>query len=63
MLNEIKRILKQKDKLMIIEFHKKKTQMGPPVDHRIAEEYVEEMGNSRGLKTINKFPLGDISIA
>jgi len=44
---------------MIIEFHKRKTPMGPPVDHRIAEEYVEEMGNSRGFKTIDKFSLGD----
>ncbi|TGE34922.1 methyltransferase domain-containing protein [Desulfosporosinus fructosivorans] len=59
MINEIKRILKQKGKLMIIEFHKRKTPMGPPVDHRIAEEYVEEMGNSRGLKTTDKFSLGD----
>ncbi len=59
MIDEIKRILKQKGKLMIIEFHKRKTPMGPPVDHRIAEEYVEEMGNSRGFKTIDKFSLGD----
>ena len=59
MIDEIKRILKQKGKLVIIEFHKKKTPMGPPVDHRISEEYVEEIGNSNGLKTIEKFSLGD----
>ena len=59
MIDEIKRILKQKGKLIIVEFHKRKTPMGPPVDHRISEEYVEEIGHSKGLKTINKFSLGD----
>ncbi|WP_291300437.1 class I SAM-dependent methyltransferase [Desulfosporosinus sp. BICA1-9] len=59
MLDEIKRILKPKGKLMIIEFHKRKTPMGPPVDHRISEEYVEEIGNSKGLITFDKFSLGE----
>ncbi|GIM30355.1 SAM-dependent methyltransferase [Clostridium polyendosporum] len=59
MLNEIKRVLKEKGKLMIIEFHKRKTPMGPPIDHRISEEFVEEICNSNGLKTIDKFSLGD----
>lgn len=59
MLNEIKRILKEKGKLMIIEFHKRKTPMGPPIDHRISEEYAEEICNSTSLKTIDKFTLGD----
>ena len=59
MMEEIKRILKQNGKLVIIEFHKRKTPMGPPVDHRISEEYVEELGNSKGLRTIRKLSLGD----
>ncbi|WP_158291392.1 methyltransferase domain-containing protein [Desulfosporosinus sp. Sb-LF] len=59
MLDEIKRILKQKGRLMIIEFHKRKTPMGPSVDQRISEEYVEEISNSKGFKTINKVSLGD----
>lgn len=59
MLDEITRILKQGGKLMIIEFHKRETPMGPPFDHRISEEYVEKISNSHGLKTINKFSLGD----
>ena len=45
MLDEIKRILKQGGKLMIIEFHKRETPMGPPLDHRISEEYVEKISN------------------
>lgn len=59
MIDEIKRILKPKGKLMIIEFHRRKTPMGPPAEHRIAEEYVEELAESKGLKTISKFSLGD----
>jgi ubiquinone/menaquinone biosynthesis C-methylase UbiE len=59
MLNEIKRILKDKGKLVIIEFHKRKTPMGPPVDHRISDRYVEEICNSIGLKIIDEFSLGD----
>lgn len=59
MLNEIKRVLNQNGRLLIIEFHKRKTPMGPPVDHRISEEYVEKICNSNGLITIDKFSLGD----
>jgi ubiquinone/menaquinone biosynthesis C-methylase UbiE len=59
MLDEIKRILRVKGKLMIIEFHKRETPMGPPVDHRISEEYVEELCSNNGLRTISKFSLGD----
>ncbi|MBB6218127.1 ubiquinone/menaquinone biosynthesis C-methylase UbiE [Anaerosolibacter carboniphilus] len=59
MLNEIIRILKTKGKLMIIEFHKRKTPMGPPMEHRISEEYVEEICSNNGLKMISKFSLGD----
>jgi len=59
MIDEIRRILKQKGKLIIVEFHKRKTPMGPPVEHRISEEYVEEIVNSKGLNTIDKYSLGD----
>lgn len=59
MLNEIKRILKEKGRLMIIEFHKRKTPMGPPVDHRLSQEYVEEICNSNQLKIMDEFSLGD----
>lgn len=59
MLNEIKRVLKEKGKLMIIEFHKRKTPMGPPIDHRLSEECVEKICNDNQLKTIEKFSLGD----
>lgn len=59
MLQEIKRILKADGKLFIIEFYKRKTSMGPVVEHRIAEELVEEIGNRNGFKIIDKFSLGE----
>jgi len=59
MLGEIKRILKEKGRLMIIEFHKRETPMGPPVDHRISEEDVEEICNNSKFITIEKFTMGD----
>lgn len=58
-LNEIKKILKVKGKLLIIEFHKKKTPMGPPVNHRISEEFLEEICSNKGFKIIDKFSLGE----
>ena len=59
MLTEIKRILKENGRFMVIEFHQRETPMGPPVDHRLGEEYVEEICNSKGLKTVDRFSLGD----
>lgn len=59
MLNEIKRVLIEKGRLIIIEFHKRKTPMGPSMEHRLSEEYVEEICNGKQLKTIDKFSLGD----
>ncbi|MTK13065.1 MAG: methyltransferase domain-containing protein [Clostridiaceae bacterium] len=59
MLNEIKRVLKRKGRLMIIEFHKRKTPIGPPIDHRLSENYVEEICNNNELKPIEKFSLGE----
>ncbi|WZL71973.1 methyltransferase domain-containing protein [Clostridiaceae bacterium 35-E11] len=59
MINEIKRVLKKKGKLMIIEFHKRKTPMGPPINHRISQEDVKEICNGKGFKKVDKFVLGD----
>jgi ubiquinone/menaquinone biosynthesis C-methylase UbiE len=58
MLREIKRIVKEKGRLMVIEFHKRTTPMGLPLDHRIGEEYTEAICNDNGLKTVHKFDLG-----
>ncbi|MEI6287649.1 MAG: methyltransferase domain-containing protein [Bacillota bacterium] len=58
-LAECKRILVSGGKLVIIEFHKRTTPMGPPVVHRIAEEAVEKVCAASGFATVNRFLLGD----
>lgn len=59
MLGEIKRILKANGKLAIIEFHKKSTPIGPPINHRISQEQVIELCEGKGFKSVEKFELGD----
>lgn len=59
MLQEIKRVLKEKGKLLVIEFHNGQTPMGPPSDHRISQEEAEETCNENGFQTIEDFSLGD----
>jgi ubiquinone/menaquinone biosynthesis C-methylase UbiE len=59
MLKEIKRILNGEGRLVIIEFHKRKTPMGPPVDRRLSEEDIVKLCNREGLKTLQKFSLGE----
>lgn len=59
MISEIKRILKEKGRLVIIEFHKRRTPMGPPIDHRQSEEFVNELCISNHMKAIGKFSLGE----
>nr|WP_300004775.1 methyltransferase domain-containing protein [Tissierella sp.] len=59
MISEIKRILKDQGRLAIIEFYKRKTPLGPSVDHRISQEEVEITVGDKGLKKIDSFSLGD----
>lgn len=58
-IEDIKRILNPGGRLLIIEFYHRETPMGPPVDHRIAEEEVNMLCNSGGLKEIDRFSLGE----
>ena len=57
-LAECKRILVSDGKLVIIEFHKRTTPMGPPVEHRISEEAVENICSACGFTADRKFMLG-----
>lgn len=59
MMDEIKRILKDEGRLMIIEFHKRDTGSGPPVEMRISQEELKEFGKTHKLKTVEEFKLGD----
>jgi len=58
-LQEIKRILKPNGRVMIIDFQKKKTPFGPPVEYRISMDKAEQLCNQEGLKTADKFLMGD----
>jgi len=58
MLKEIKRIKKDTGKLAIIEFHKKKTPTGPPINQRISKEALVETCLKNGLKEFERFNLG-----
>ena len=59
MVDEIRRILKINGRLMIIEFHKRDTPSGPPVEMRIAKEELEQFAKVNNLITIERFELGD----
>lgn len=53
-LEEIYRTLKEKGRLLIIEFHKKETDYGPPLDEKIEEiDLIEELSKSK-FKKIKK---------
>ena len=58
-LAEIRRILKVCGKLLIVEFHKSVTPMGPPLDHRIAEDVVVSKCAQSDFTVIDRFDLGD----
>ncbi len=59
MINEIRRILKPKGVLSIIEFHKQQTPMGPPVEHRLDSRQLAEDLYGYGLNQIQHFSLGE----
>ncbi len=58
-LTEFKRILKDKGKLAVIEFHKRQTPMGPPAEHRLSKEEVVEMCEAFAFTKKMEFDLGD----
>ncbi len=59
MLAEIKRILKKEGRLLIVEFHKEQTPMGPPSEHRISEEETSTLCSCNGFEVLNNFHLGE----
>lgn len=56
---EIGRILKPAGKLAVIEFHKRETPMGPPLERRLDESQVESVANDAGFSLLEVFSLGD----
>lgn len=59
MIKEIKRILKEKGKLFVIEFHKKRTPIGPPENHRISENQLESICSEGNFEVVEKFSMGE----
>jgi ubiquinone/menaquinone biosynthesis C-methylase UbiE len=59
MINEIKRILKRDGRLLVVDFHKKETPMGPPVNCRISIEGLCSLLKRKGLKIADKIIEGD----
>lgn len=59
MMKEIKRILKKDGKLLIVEFYKVESLSGPPFDHRISEDRVEELYRENGFQKIEKFKMSE----
>lgn len=58
-INEINRILKTEGKIGIIEWEKKQTEKGPPVEHRADKIEILNLLESNGFKIINKLEFSD----
>lgn len=56
---EIRRILNDEGRVLVIDFHKAETPMGPPIDHRISEEDVKREFTRNNFKFADRFSLGD----
>jgi ubiquinone/menaquinone biosynthesis C-methylase UbiE len=59
MMNEVKRVLTKNGCLAIIEFHKRPTPMGPPVEHRLDSVQLAETLHNYGLHQIHHTTLGE----
>lgn len=58
-LKEIKKIMKNDSLLAIIEFHKKETPMGPPVNHRISKTDLIKICSENNFEKIKTIDLGE----
>ena len=58
-VQEINRILKPDGKFLIIEFHKKETGFGPPLNERLSSEDINEICSKVGLEIKETTELGD----
>lgn len=59
LLHEVSRILKKDGKLALIEFYKKITPHGPPVENRISRQEIDELACNNGFSFIKESRLGD----
>lgn len=59
LLHEIRRILKKDGKLALIEFYKKVTPYGPPVQNRISRQEIDELACKNGFAFKNESSFGE----
>ncbi len=58
-LNEIKNILNNNGKISIIEWAKKETEFGPPIDHRLSRQECNELLINNGFNEISVTDIGN----
>lgn len=58
-LQEIKRALKDRGRLLIVEFYKEETPSSPPPHHKISEKEVDEYYRNNGFRLVEKFRMSD----
>lgn len=59
LFRELRRILKPGGRVCLVEFHKRRTPMGPPPEHRIAPEEAGALFSQAGFQPADGFALGD----
>jgi ubiquinone/menaquinone biosynthesis C-methylase UbiE len=59
-IKEARRILKPLGRVVIIDWEKKKTEMGPPIEHRIAKQETIEFLKSSGFGVSLELDIADI---
>lgn len=58
-LENVRRMLKEDGRAAVIEFHKRKTPMGPPTAHRMGREEVIKAMRKSGFQLFDDFDLGE----
>jgi ubiquinone/menaquinone biosynthesis C-methylase UbiE len=53
-LKRVSRLLKPEGRVVNIDFHKRETPVGPPVDHRVARETFLEQATRAGLRVVGE---------
>lgn len=53
LINEIYRVLKEKAKVVLIEFKKEDIDKGPPIEEKVSEESMKELFIEKGFKLVN----------
>ncbi len=59
MLKEVRRVLTPNGRFAVIEFHKRRTPMGPPPEHRLDSAQVLRMAQGQGFTLAEEFELGE----